>query len=150
MIEYKKHHQAYFILDVTDLQKAKDFYEDIFGFVVLFDYLKADLPEEIGWVELSLPFSSARLGLNLVSEGQVIPGSGQLCFYVEDVNATREFVERKGVRTGDVPDDYAGMATGRSEYGYDAFKMYDPFGNTIMFVGNDTTRVAQKSEQTNG
>jgi len=43
MIEYKKNHQAYFILNVTDLQKAKQFYADIFGFEVLFDYKKADL-----------------------------------------------------------------------------------------------------------
>jgi catechol 2,3-dioxygenase-like lactoylglutathione lyase family enzyme len=134
-------------LDVTNLQEAKDFYEDIFGFVVLFDYLKAGLPEEVGWVELSLPFSGARLGLNLISEGRATPGSGQLCFYVKDVNATRQFVEQKGVRTDDVPDDYAGMAAGRSVYGYDAFKMRDPFGNVIMFVGNDTTRVARKSDQ---
>jgi catechol 2,3-dioxygenase-like lactoylglutathione lyase family enzyme len=146
MIEYNRHHQAYFILDVTDLQKAKDFYGDIFGFVVLFDYVKAGLPEEIGWAELSLPLGGARLGLNLIREGRAIPGSGQLCFYVSDVNATREFVERKGIRTDDVPDDYAGMATGRSVYGYDAFRMYDPFGNAIMFVGHDTTRVAQRRD----
>jgi len=44
MIEYKKNHQAYFILNVTDLQKAKQFYADIFGFEVLFDYKKAGLP----------------------------------------------------------------------------------------------------------
>lgn len=150
MIEYKKEHQAYFILSVTDLQKAKDFYADIFGFVVLFDYKKAGLPKEIGWVELSLPFGGARLGLNLTSEGRVIHGSGQLCFYVTDINATREFIERKGVMTADVPDDYAGMGAGRSVYGYDAFTMYDPFGNEILFVGNDTTRVARRSDETNG
>ena len=150
MIEYKKNHQAYFILSVTDLQKAKDFYEGIFGFEVLFDYLKAGLPEEIGWAELSLPFGGARLGLNLTDESRVIHGSSQLCFYVTDINATREFIERKGVLTDDVPDDYAGMGAGRSEYGYDAFTMYDPFGNEILFVGNDTTRVARRSDETNG
>ena len=140
MIEYQKNHQAYFILNVTDLQKAKDFYADVFGFQVLFDYKRAGLPEEIGWVELSLPFGGARLGLNLVGEGRVVHGSGQLCFYVTDIHATRRFVERKGIRTDDVPDDHAGMGTGRSVYGYDAFTMYDPFGNQILFVGNDTTR----------
>ena len=98
-------------------------------------------------MELSLPFSGARLGLNLISEGCAIPGSGRLCFYVKDINATREFVEQKGVRTDDVPDDYAAMAVGRSVYGYDAFNMHDPFGNVIMFVGNDTTRVARRSSQ---
>lgn len=38
MIEYKKKHQAYFILNVTDLQIAKDFFADIFDFKILFDY----------------------------------------------------------------------------------------------------------------
>jgi catechol 2,3-dioxygenase-like lactoylglutathione lyase family enzyme len=145
MIEYKKYHQAYFILSVTDLQKAKDFYQDVFGLEVLFDYKKAGLPEEIGWVELSLPCSGARLGLNLIKEGRVIQGTGQLCFYVTDIGATREFIERKGVGTGDVPDEWAGMGVGRSEYGYDAFQMHDPFGNKILFIGNDTARVARRS-----
>ena len=144
MIEYKKYNQAYFILSVTDLQKAKDFYTDIFGFEVLFDYKEAGLPKEFGWLELSLPCGGARLGLNLVREGQVIQGTGQLCFYVTDINATREFIEGKGVRTGAVPDEWAGMGVGRSEYGYDAFQMYDPFGNEILFVGNDTTRVPRR------
>ena len=71
MIEYMKDHQAYFILDVTNLQVAKDFYADIFGFEVLFDYKKAGMKKEFGWVELSLPFHGARLGLNLIREGWV-------------------------------------------------------------------------------
>jgi len=149
MIEVKKHHQAYFILNVTDLQKAKDFYADIFGFEVLFDHKKAGLPKEFGWVELSLPFHGARLGLSLIREGRVKHGSGQLCFYVTDINATREYIEQKGVLTDDVPDDYAGMGVGRSEYGYDGFTMYDPFGNEILFVGNDKTKVARISDETN-
>lgn len=149
MIEYKNHHQAYFILSVTNLQEAKDFYTDIFGFEVLFDYKKAGLPKEFGWVELSLPFDGARLGLNLTGEGRVKHGSGQLCFYVTDITATRKYIEQKGVLTGDVPDDYAGMGVGRAEYGYDAFTMYDPFGNEILFVGNDTTKVPRLSDELN-
>ncbi len=98
-------------------------------------------------MELSLPFSGARLGLNLIREGQVIQGSGQLCFYVADVNAVRGFVEQKGAKTEDFPDDYAAMPTGRSEYGYDAFVMIDPFGNEILCVGNNNARVAQRSEE---
>lgn len=146
MIEYRKDHQAYFILSVTDLEKAKEFYTDIFGFNVLFDNKQAGLPKEFGWMELSLPFQGARLGLNLIQEGQVTQGSGQLCFYVTDVNATREFIEQKEILTNDVPDDYAGMGIGRSEYGYDAFTMYDPFGNEILFVGNDPKKAARRSD----
>jgi catechol 2,3-dioxygenase-like lactoylglutathione lyase family enzyme len=150
MIEYKKNHQAYFILDVTDLQVAKDFYADIFGFEVLFDHKKAGLIKEFGWVELSLPFHGARLGLNLIRKGRVKQGSGQLCFYVTDINAAREYVERKGVLTDDVPDDHVGMGVGRSKYGYDAFVMYDPFENEILFVGNDTTKVTKRGDEIGG
>ena len=147
MIEYKKDHQVYFILNVTDLQKAKKFYADIFGFEVLFDYKKAGLQKEFGWAELSLPFHGARLGLNLIREGRVKHGSGQLCFYVTDIKATREYIGRMGVLTDDVPDEHAGMGVGRTEYGYDAFTMYDPFGNEILFVGNDTTKVARRNDE---
>jgi catechol 2,3-dioxygenase-like lactoylglutathione lyase family enzyme len=150
MIEYKRNHQAYFIISVTDLQKAKEFYAEIFGFQVLFDHKKAGLQEDFGWVELSLPFGGARLGLNLARQGQVTQGSGQLCFYVRDVRAARDYVERKGAMTADVPDEYAGMAIGRSMYGYDAFTMYDPFGNEILFVGNDTERRAMRSDEVEG
>ena len=143
MIEFVKDHQACFILDVTDLQIAKDFYADIFGFKVLFDYKIAGLIKEFGWVELSLPFHGARLGLNLIREGRVEQGSG-LCFYVADINAAKEYVERKGVLTDDVPDDRVGMGVARSKYGYDAFVMFDPFENEILFVGNDPTKVAKR------
>ncbi len=137
MIEYKEENKAFFILSVTDLRKAKEFYKDIFGFEVLFDYKLAGLPEEIGWAELSLPFDGAKLGLNLLQEGKVQQGSGQLSFYVKDVNAAKKYVESKGVETKDVPNGYAAIGTARSIYGYDMFIMLDPFGNEILFVGDD-------------
>ena len=34
MIEYTEENKAYFILSVTDMEKAKEFYKDIFGFEV--------------------------------------------------------------------------------------------------------------------
>ena len=137
MIEYKEENKAHFILSVTDLRKAKEFYMDIFGFKVLFDYKIAGLPTEIGWAELSLPFDGARLGLNLLQEGKVQQGSGQLSFYVTDINAAKKYIESKGVETKDVQNGYAAIDTARSIYGYDMFVMLDPFGNEILFVGAD-------------
>ena len=67
-----------------------------------------------------------------------------------DVNATREYVERKGVLTDDVPDDRVGMGVARSKYGYDAFMMYDPFENEILFIGNDLAKVAKGSDEISG
>ena len=137
MIEYKEVNKAYFILDVTDLRKAKEFYMDIFGFKVLYDYKIAGLPAEIGWAELSLPFDGARLGLNLLQEGKVQQGSGRLSFYVTDVNAVKRYIESKGIETKDVPDGYAAIDIARSKYGYDGFIMLDPFRNEIFFVGEN-------------
>lgn len=137
MIEYKEENKGYLILSVTDLQKAKEFYMEIFGFEVIWDYKIGGHTEEIGWAELSLPFDGVRLGLNLLKEGKVQQGSGQLSFYVTNVNTAKKYVESKGVETKDVPDGYAGIDTARSIYGYDMFLMLDPFGNEILFIGDD-------------
>ncbi|MCK4896628.1 MAG: VOC family protein, partial [Candidatus Heimdallarchaeota archaeon] len=137
MIEYKEENKAYFIMSVTDLPKAKDFYQDIFGFEVLWDYKIGGLSKEVGWAELALPFHGARIGLNLLQEGKVQQGSAQLSFYVKDVNAAKKYVESKGAETKDVKDGYAGIDIARSKYGYDMFVMLDPFGNEILFVGDD-------------
>jgi hypothetical protein len=132
------------------MQIAKDFFGDIFDFKILFDYKTDGFDEEFGWAELSLPCQGARIGLNLIREGKVIQGSGLLMFYVKDVITTREFIEQKGISTVDVPDDYAAMDIARSEYGYEAFKISDPFGNEIMFAGNVPRKFARRSDETIG
>lgn len=63
MFEYTDANKAYLSLQVSNLQRACDFYKGVFGFEVPFDHRKAGLPEGIGWVELSLPFDGARPGL---------------------------------------------------------------------------------------
>lgn len=143
MIEYKEENKAYFILSVTDIQKAKEFYKDIFGFEVIFD-LKIS-GKEIGWTEMSLPFDGARLGLNLLQEGKVQQGSGKLSFYVKDVNAVKKYLKSKNVEIKDIKNSDSAMFfhndsvidAARSIYGYDVFIMLDPFGNEIFFVGDD-------------
>lgn len=128
-IDYKDAHQAYFILRVTDMNKAIHFYRDVFGFRELF--------RERGWAELSLPCDCVRLGLSQAEDGTVKQGSGQISFYTDDVNAARDYLISKGVETKDVEIGYVGgVEVGRSNYGYDFFIMLDPFGNEIMFVGN--------------
>ena len=126
-IEYKDANKVYFILRVTDLEKSKEFYKDIFGFNVLFE-----IPD---YVELSLPIYDVRISLNLVEEGTLVQGSGQLQFYVQDVNAVRDYVTRKGAETRDVEIGYLpAIEEARSRYGYDLFIMLDPSGNEILFI----------------
>jgi catechol 2,3-dioxygenase-like lactoylglutathione lyase family enzyme len=128
-IDYHDAVHAYFILRVTDMSKALEFFKDVFGFTEVFR-----LPD---WAELSLPSNYARLGLSLAEEGTERQGSGQLMLCVNDLNATRDYLISKGVETKDVEIGYVGgIEVGRSKYGYDFFVMLDPFGNEIMFAGN--------------
>ncbi|UCF62036.1 MAG: VOC family protein [Anaerolineaceae bacterium] len=92
--DYKDFHQAYFILRVTDMNEAIEFYKDVFGSKVLF--------RVSGWTELSLPCFCVRLGFSQVEEGTIKHGSGQINLYVDDVNATRDYIISKGVETRDV------------------------------------------------
>ncbi|MFQ5980664.1 MAG: VOC family protein [Candidatus Heimdallarchaeota archaeon] len=135
MIEFNEENKAYFILNVPDLPKAKEFYTDLFGWKVLWDYKIAGLPEDVGWAEISLPFDGARLGLGLLREGEVKQGSGQLCFNVQDLEGTKKHIEGKGVQTTDIQDipDMISM-----------FEMIDPFGHQILFVGEP--RVKSESQ----
>lgn len=110
VIDYRDSHQAYFTLRVTDMDKAIEFYKDIFGFKVLFNITD--------WVELSLPCDCVRLGLSLVEEGTVTQGSGQILFYVDNVNRVKEYLTSKGAEFRDVDIGYTGeMEVGRSRYG---------------------------------
>jgi catechol 2,3-dioxygenase-like lactoylglutathione lyase family enzyme len=131
VIDYKDVIQAYFVLRVTDMDKAIEFYQDVFGF----EFLYAPSPD---WTELSLPCDCVRLGLSLAEKGTVRQGSGQLLLYVDDVNAAKDYLVGKNVEIEDVEVGYVGgVKVGRALYRYDFFVMLDPFGNEILFVGND-------------
>lgn len=139
VIRYKVNTQAYFHLRVTDLDKAVEFYRDVFGFEVLFEEeATGDL------VELSLPCHCVRLALTLVEERSMRPAAGQLMFYVDNVSTTRDYLTSKGVETRDYEIGYGGgieearrLELLRTRYRYELFVMLDPFGNEIPFVGNN-------------
>lgn len=89
-ISYKT---VYFQLKVDDLERAKNFYEEVFGLDVTF-YMSP----EVGWCELQLPGGSPRLGLNSGGSG------GTLTFDVEDLEVTKGYLEGKGLETTEVTD----------------------------------------------
>ncbi len=90
----------YFQVKVTDLERAKKFYEDIFNFEVSWY-----MGPEAGWCEFFLPNKVARLGLNLVEEDhEYLPNSGVLTFDVPDLETTKKYLEDKGIETTDIVD----------------------------------------------
>ncbi len=84
---------VYFQLSVEDLERAKRFYEEVFGLDVVW-YMSP----EAGWCELQLPGGASRLGLNAGGKG------GTLTFDVEDLEATKVYLEGKGLETGEIVD----------------------------------------------
>ncbi|MHA1198312.1 MAG: VOC family protein [Candidatus Heimdallarchaeaceae archaeon] len=90
----------YFQIKVTDLERAKKFYEDVFNFDVSWY-----MGPEGGWCEMWFPGKVARLGLNLVEEDhEYLPNSGVLTFDVSDIEATKKYFEGKDIETTDIVD----------------------------------------------
>ena len=75
--------EIYFQVKVTDIERAKKFYEDTFNFEISWY-----MGPEAGWCELFLPGKVAKLGLNLVEKDhEYLPNSGVLTFNVPDLKA---------------------------------------------------------------
>ena len=121
-IEFSKGEDLLYVaLDVADFDRAKKFYQDIFNFEITFDAGK-----EIGWCELELPVKGIKLGLNYKENNEVKPGSTTLGISVEDIDATKKYLNSKSVNTTEIRDlpDLISI-----------FDMKDSEGNIIQFIG---------------
>ena len=120
--EFSKGEDIFYVsLDVADFDRAKKFYQDIFNFEITFDAGK-----EVGWCELELPVKGIKIGLNYSENKEVKPGSTSLGICVEDIEATKQYLDSKSVYTTkirDVPDLVS------------LFDMKDSEGNLIQFIG---------------
>ena len=85
---------VYFQLKVDNLDRAKQFYEEIFGLDVTW-YLSP----EVGWSELQLPGGAPRLGLNSNPDS-----GGVLTFDVDDLEESKRYFNSKNVETTDIVD----------------------------------------------
>jgi predicted enzyme related to lactoylglutathione lyase len=110
----------YFQYSVSDFDRAKEFYTDVFGFEKTWD---GGL--EAGWCEFALPVKGVKLGLNLKKEGEITPGSGILTFDVTDLDETKKYLESKQVKTTNIID-IPNMVS--------YFDMFDSEGNRIQIV----------------
>jgi predicted enzyme related to lactoylglutathione lyase len=116
---YKKG-SVYFQYQVKDFDRAKKFYSDVMGFEITWDG-----GTEVGWAEFALPAEGARLGINLIREGELRQGSGTLTMDVEDLDACKKYLGSKSVDTTDITD-IPDMVS--------YFNMKDPEGNLIQVV----------------
>jgi predicted enzyme related to lactoylglutathione lyase len=108
---------VYFQLQVNDLDRAKQFYEEIFGLDVTW-YLSP----EVGWSELQLPGGAPRLGLNSSPDS-----GGVLTFDVDDLVGSKRYFESKKIETTDIVD-----VPDMVSY----FNLFDSEGNRLQIVSD--------------
>ena len=114
--------KMYFQLKVVDMERAKKFYEEVFGFKI--EWYE---DPEVGWCEFNLPGGDPRLGLNLIEEGDIAPDSGVFTIQVLNLEETKEYLEEKGIKTTDIVD-IPNMVS--------FFDMTDSEGNRVQIVAN--------------
>jgi predicted enzyme related to lactoylglutathione lyase len=125
---YKKG-SVYFQYQVKDFDRAKKFYSEVMGFEITWDG-----GTEVGWAEFALPAEGARLGINLIRDGEHRQGSGTLTMDVEDLEVCKSYLQDKGIETTeitDVPDMVS------------YFNMKDPEGNPIQVVADPRVKTEQ-------
>ncbi|MHA1994064.1 MAG: VOC family protein [Candidatus Hodarchaeales archaeon] len=117
-----KSDSLYFQYSVKDIERAKNFYVETFGFEVAFDG-----GTEVGWCELVLPVKGTKLGLNLLPEAaKLVQGSGVLTFEVTDLEKAKGLLTKKKVHADDIIDIVDMVSY---------FNAIDSEGNKLQFVG---------------
>lgn len=105
-------------LNVTDWERAKQFYRDVLGWQVAFS------SDEVGWEEYGVE-NQAHVSINRSDHAPAAHGGTTLVFGVEDAHAVTAALRAKGVRCDEVVT-IPGMVT------YGGF--YDPDGNHLQFA----------------
>ncbi len=107
---------------VTDMPRAKAFYEGKLGLKVTSDFRQDD---NHWWVSLLLPEGGVTLTLTTYREN-VQPSPMTLWFATSDLNAAHKALEDKGVKVSNIGDDLHGPGSGVKW-----FNFTDPDGNLI-------------------
>ncbi len=106
--------------EVKDLERSAKFYTEILGFERGWE---GGL--DIGWLEINVPGEGLILGLSLKREGEVTHGSTTINFGIKDAEATKAYLDSKGVKTMDlyeIPNMIKMVMA------------FDPDGNMLAFV----------------
>jgi len=119
-IGYVDPHNIVISFEVKDLERSAKFYTEILGFERGWE---GGL--DIGWLEINVPVEGLILGLSLKREGEVTHGSTTINFGVKNAEATKAYLDSKGVKTMDIYEIP------------NMIKMvmaYDPDGNMLAFI----------------
>ena len=110
---------------VRDVAASTNFYRDVLGFQVTFEYGKPT------YYVCLCRRDEVNLHLTAAGTSPQQPGNGALCIFVRDVDAIHaEFVKR-GAKPPKPPQDYA--------YGMRDFDVSDPDGNRLT-IGTGTEK----------
>lgn len=105
---------------VTDFAAARRWYTEKLGFKEMYAV------EEVGWVELQTPLGGATIGLNRLEAAHPGPGSVTITFGVQDIDATRAELEKRGVAFDGPTNEIPGMVK--------LAPFHDPDGNALMLA----------------
>ena len=105
-------------IQVKDLDKSIAFYQDIMGFKMLYHI------KEMAWCELASAVARVNIGLSEVEHPAKLSGT-KLTFGVSDIDASRKFLESKGVKFDGETQEIPGMVK--------LATFFDPTGNALMF-----------------
>jgi CreA protein len=104
-------------VSVPDLERAKDWYQQVLGFTHLYTI------NEIGWSELATMIPGVNIGLSQVEDHEV-KGGVVLTFEVQDIAHARTQLERQNVRFDGETQTIEGLVKLAS--------FFDPDGNPYM------------------
>jgi catechol 2,3-dioxygenase-like lactoylglutathione lyase family enzyme len=107
---------------VSDMPKAKAFYEGQLGLKVMSDYRQSD---DRWWVALALPEGGVTITLTTYHENAKL-GRITLWFATSDIAAAHKELSDKGVKVSDIGDDLHGPGSGTKW-----FNFTDPDDNLI-------------------
>jgi predicted enzyme related to lactoylglutathione lyase len=112
-----------FTLAVSDMPKAKAFYEDTLGLKVTKDFRQDD---QNWWVTLTSTEGGVSINLARYGEFIVKPGSVGLYFKTSDVAAAHKELSGKGAKVNEIQDDLFGPGSGVK-----FFQLEDPDGTQV-------------------
>lgn len=107
---------------VSDMPKAKAFYEGQLGLKVMSDYRQSD---DRWWVALAVPEGGVTITLTTYHEGAK-PDLVTLWFATTDIVAAHKELADKGVKVSEIGDDLHGPGSGTKW-----FNFKDPDGDLI-------------------
>ncbi len=112
-----------FLMPVSNMPKAKEFYADKLGLKITKDYRQSD---EAWWVSLT-PGGDITITLTTYNDGRVKPGFMTLYFLTPNVAEAHKELEDNGVKVNEIKDDLYGPGSGVKW-----FNLEDPDGNLVF------------------